>query len=320
MIKTNLLESIKIYNKAVKVEKSGNLNEAEKLYLDAIKTNPVLFQAHYNLANVKKKTNCYNEAILHYKKSIELNSNFIAAYNNLGSVLKDLGKIDEAEKNFKIALKLKPNLNQTKINYESILDLKKLTKIVQPSKRNKKNLNLVSNLNTFMSERMVENELVHEIYNLRSDELDKEKNFSDARYGNGKFSNFKLFENNSKIIQKVKTDLTSIMEQAVKSKIYIKESFYNILKTDSGTQPHNHISPFDRNFGYKDQKFSLTYYLTVGDQKASEPGILKLYNPEKEILPKNGQILIFPAHQIHGAIYNGKKDRIMIGVNFYSLN
>ena len=43
MIKTNLLESIKIYNKAVEVEKSGNLNEAEKLYLDVIKTNPVLF-------------------------------------------------------------------------------------------------------------------------------------------------------------------------------------------------------------------------------------------------------------------------------------
>ena len=72
--------------------------------------------------------------------------------------------------------------------------------------------------------------------------------------------------------------------------------------------------------GYKNQKFSLTYYLSIGDQKSDEPGILNLYDPKKEILPTKGLLLIFPANQKHSSIYNGKEDRIMIGVNFYSLN
>ena len=70
--------------------------------------------------------------------------------------------------------------------------------------------------------------------------------------------------------------------------------------------------------GYEYQKFSLVYYLSVGDQKSSEPGILNLFDPKKEFLPSNGLLLIFPATQKHAATYNGKEDRIMIGVNFYS--
>ena len=70
------------------------------------------------------------------------------------------------------------------------------------------------------------------------------------------------------------------------------------------------------------EKYSLVYYIEVGDQKSNEPGILKLFYKEKEILqiiPSNGTIVIFPADQIHSAAYNGKKDRIMIGINFYGL-
>ena len=67
------------------------------------------------------------------------------------------------------------------------------------------------------------------------------------------------------------------------------------------------------------QKYSLTYYLAIGDQNCSKPGILKLKNPDKGILPSKGMIMIFPADRSHSAIYNGKEDRIMIGVNFYSL-
>ena len=68
-----------------------------------------------------------------------------------------------------------------------------------------------------------------------------------------------------------------------------------------------------------DQKFSLTYYLDIGDQDCSEPGVLKLQDPNKEILPSEGMIVIFPASRKHSAVYNGAKDRVMIGINFYSL-
>ena len=67
------------------------------------------------------------------------------------------------------------------------------------------------------------------------------------------------------------------------------------------------------------KKYSLTYYLSVGDQNCSKPGILKLYDPDEEILPSEGTIVIFPADRNHSAAYGGKIDRVMIGVNFYSL-
>ena len=67
------------------------------------------------------------------------------------------------------------------------------------------------------------------------------------------------------------------------------------------------------------QKYSLVYYLSVGDQTDSEPGILKLNDPVEDILPCDGMIVIIPANREHSAVYNGKTDRIMIGVNFYSI-
>ena len=34
---------------------------------------------------------------------------------------------------------------------------------------------------------------------------------------------------------------------------------------------------------------------------------------------QEGMIAIFPASRKHSAVYNGKTDRVMIGINFYSL-
>ena len=109
------------------------------------------------------------------------------------------------------------------------------------------------------------------------------------------------------------------MSKAVNSDIFIIESFFNILRTRSGLTSHNHINDFDEIENLTNKKYSLTYYLSVGDQKSSEPGILKIYDPITEILPSPGTIVIFPSSRQHSVFYNGKTDRIMIGVNFYAL-
>ena len=96
-------------------------------------------------------------------------------------------------------------------------------------------------------------------------------------------------------------------------------TFFNIFQKNSGIAPHAHIRDFDNDNGLVNQKYSLVYYLSVGDQKCSEPGILKFYDPDEEILPSAGTIVIFPANRNHLAVYGGKTDRVMIGVNFYSL-
>ncbi|MDA7577349.1 hypothetical protein N8700_04985, partial [Candidatus Pelagibacter sp.] len=114
--------------------------------------------------------------------------------------------------------------------------------------------------------------------------------------------------------------LLKMMKQAVRSEVYIYESFLNIFSSGSGSIPHNHITNFDKINDLINQKFSLQYYLSVGDQTCSEPGIFKLNNPDEEILPTNGMVVIIPANRNHSAVYNGKKDRVMIGVNFYSLS
>ena len=87
----------------------------------------------------------------------------------------------------------------------------------------------------------------------------------------------------------------------------------------SGTTPHDHINLFDKTRGLVSKKFSLTYYLSVGDQNCNEPGNLQLYAPSEEIKLSEGMVVIIPAYRKHCAIYNGGEDRIMIGINFYSL-
>ena len=42
-------------------------------------------------------------------------------------------------------------------------------------------------------------------------------------------------------------------------------------------------------------------------------------NPSEEILPSEGLIVIFPADRYHSVIYDGTKDRMIIGDNFYSI-
>ena len=108
-----------------------------------------------------------------------------------------------------------------------------------------------------------------------------------------------------------------MIKNEIKSDVFIIDSFFNILGSGGGSVPHHHLNSFDNTFNLSKQKFSLTYYLSVGDQNCKEPGIFKLYEPNEEILPSEGMIMIIPSSRKHSAVYEGKTDRIMIGLNFY---
>ena len=75
----------------------------------------------------------------------------------------------------------------------------------------------------------------------------------------------------------------------------------------------------DQNFNLASKKYSLVYYLDIGDQDCDTPGILKLHNPEEDILPEKGMIIIIGAERFHSVSYRGNKKRVMVGVNFYGL-
>ena len=345
-------------NLGITLDKLGRLEDAEVSYKKAIKLKPDFADAYSNLGAIFQKLNKLDEAEASYKKTIELKPDYIIAYINLGSALKRLHRLDEAEVvynkvlefkcddfntynnlgvalselerfeeaevSYKKAIELKPNFAQAHHNLRNTIKINKLLKIQKTIKPGKKNSATRLTSDPFISNRDVDVKLLSYLYKMNSIELYKLKDNlfgkQAARYGNGKCSeNFHLFDNDSITIKTVEKDLINIMSEAVKSDVFVIDSFFNILNAGSGTIPHGHTDTFDEARGLDKHKYSLVYYLSVGDQKCSEPGILKLYDPDEEILPSEGMIVIIPADRLHSAVYDGKLDRVMIGVNFYSL-
>ena len=319
--------------------KLSKFDEAEASYRKAIEFKPDYIEAHNNLGNLFNEHGKFNEAEASYRKAIEFKPDYAEACNNLGAVLHDRGIIDEAEKNFKKALqfdidpskkiKIYQNLDRISkqkellFNIQQINDSKNKTKVSFIKKENTKSLRPELRLlnDIFTSELEIKEDLINDLYNLESYTLtSRSKTLKKyPRYGNGIISDFRLFEKNFASKKNLEKSLKEIMRQAVNSDIFIMESFFNIMSAGSGSSIHKHINYFDLEKGLINQKFSLVYYPLVGDQNCSESGILKLYDPDQEFLPKAGQVIIFPANRYHSSIYNGKKDRVMIGVNFYSL-
>ena len=189
-----------------------------------------------------------------------------------------------------------------------------LLKSKKPIKESTVSVNNVSNpkgvtrltSNPLILHRAVEAEFIASLYEMSSRKIEEAK---DARYGNGTCSlDFNLFTDNRDIVKTVAQDLKIIMMKAVKSEIYIDDSFFNILGAGSGTTPHRHINNLDKIKGLNldKKKYSLAYYLSEGDQKCIQPGILKLYDPSQEILPRGGMITIIPATRRHSSDYSGK--------------
>ena len=306
-------------------------DEAEASYKKAIELKPDFIAALNNLSSTQRILFKFEEAIVNYKKIIKINPMFSEVYNNLGTILVDLNKYDEAEKSYRKAIELDSNNMFSRNALITLIKQKKLLNFIKKGKVNmKNNINSLKSVSTklfdpnlrlspnpFISNRAVEAELIADHYKINFKELNKT---TDGRYGNGKCSDFQLFENDLTILKVVAEDLTNIMKLAVKSDIFIFDSFLNIYRAGSGTTPHSHINQFDKINKLTNQKYSLTYYLSVGDQNCSEPGNLRLYDPSEEIKLSEGSLVIIPATRKHAAVYNGSKDRIMIGINFYSLS
>ena len=295
----------------------NKLEDAKKIFINLLKRYPVNSEINHLLGFTFQLLNKIDEAIIYYQKAVKIEPNFAEAHKNLGNMFYKLGRINEAEPCYKKSIQIDPTLEEAKINLEIVLEQKKvfewITKNKKVNKKEKKNFDK----NPFVTERKVESNLLEQLYKIQTLELEKTK---DVRFGNGKCSSdMKLFEKKNEIIKSFSKDIINIIKKVIGSEIYVVDSFLNILKTGSGTKPHKHLAPFDKKTGLDKQKYSLTYYVSVGDQTGKEPGILKLYDPDEEILPSEGTMVIIPSGRTHSSLYDGNKDRVMIGANFYSL-
>ena len=307
-------------NLGVTLQELGRLDEAEASYTQAIALKPDFAKAHSNLGITLRELGRLDEAEASYTQAITLKPDFAAAYFKLGQILYANGDIDRAieihQKAYEIDSSMRENELLLNVLRSKITRVKTAQNI---NTVNKSDTELGLNSNIIIQDRVVEAELISHLYEINSSSLDEAPG---PRYGNGRCSpDYSLFNNDQFIIKTVKDDLIKIMKLAVKSEIYVFDSFFNIYGAGAGIPPHQHFNKLDKDryHNLERQKYSLVYYLSVGDQDCSEPGILKLYGPEQDILPCEGMIIIFPASRMHSAVYGGQTDRVMIGVNFYSL-
>ena len=301
------------YNLGGALQELDKLHDSAKSYENAIALEPENAQAHNNLAIVLRELDQLEEAEASCRKAIVLDPEYAEAHSCLSIILYANGDLNSALESIKKAYSINPKLKIIKL----LLAVLKARKTHKTSKVSISNIRSISN--PLILNRAVEQELITKLYEMKSLELEKTK---DPSYGNARGSGYQLFQDDhSSIIKTVEEDLVRILREAIKADIHVKDSFFTILGAGGGVNRHNHISALDidSSLNLINQKFSLVYYLSVGDQDCTEPGILKLYDPIENILPREGMIIIFPADRHHSVVYNGKKDRIIIGINFYSL-
>ena len=326
--------------------------EAELSFRKAIELKPDLAEAHTNLGQIQIDLNKPQKAELSFRKAIELKPNFAEAYTNLGQILIDLNKPQEAELSFRKAIELKPDW-ETYFKYAGCVFTRREFEVVITNLLEAKSLDLKNHQKAYLNaalkatdleknylinidkskvskslinkrkdklvlNRQREDELLTYLYSVKNRELN---NTIDARYGKGFCSqNLHFFDDQSTIISKLSDDLKRICRKELGLKeVMICESFFNIFKSGSisGAKSHFHMGKRDTFFGLGFNKYSLIYYLDIGDQNGEDPGILKFYDPDEEILPTNNMLVIFGAERYHSVSYYGTKDRVVISANFF---
>ena len=344
-----------IINQAFKLHSEGRISEATKFYQYLINQGLQDHRLFYNFGVLVNGLGKLPEAESLYRKAIKLKPDFAEAYYNLGTILKNLGRLKEAESSYRKAIEIKPDW-QTYFLYASCIFQRKEFEVVTNTLLEAQSLNLENhqkaNINAAMKattiaknnsifstnlnisreskslinksknklvlNRQSGDELIKYLYSVNNREL---SNTIDARYGKGFCSqDLYFFDDQSPIISNLSDDLQQICKEALGlTEIFICESFFNIFKSGSsaGAKHHNHIGTRDSCFGLAFNKYSLIYYLEIGDQIGEDPGILKLYEPYEEILPTNDMLIIIGAERNHSVSYFGNKDRVVISANFY---
>lgn len=144
MFKTNTRHSIAIKIKlALELQNKGRLIEAEKIFKEVLKLEPVNIDAlhllgvnyfhlknfdssieyiskaikrncnnamfHFHLGNVYYELKIINKALDSYLSAIEINPNYANAHNNIGCINRDLRNYDDAIKAFEKVAEIEPN-------------------------------------------------------------------------------------------------------------------------------------------------------------------------------------------------------------------
>ena len=109
VLKTNFNHFESIYNLGTIFAQTKRFDLAKQLLFKAIKIQPNYADAHNNFGNVLKELGEYEKAISSYKKVIQIQPNYANAHYNLGIVLAKLGEYEKAISSYEKAIQIQPN-------------------------------------------------------------------------------------------------------------------------------------------------------------------------------------------------------------------
>ena len=232
---------------AFKLKELGRLKEAESNYRQAVALRPDLAEAHNNLGHLLQELNRWDEAEPMIRRAIALRPEYADAHFNLGKALHVKGDKDSALESLKKA----SEINSESKQYGALLN------ILTSRKYNEKNLNAVNDslthkvqfslpANPFISSRPVEQDLISNLSEVGTREMDKALNT--PVFGNGRCSlGYNMFTEDYPFLKTLEQDLINIMKGAVNSEIYVVDSFFNIYSAGAGIHPHTHLNELDEN-------------------------------------------------------------------------
>ena len=333
-----------LYNQRAEYQKALEITKK------ALDCQPQNADAYFNLSTIYNNLGQTHNGILAIKKSINLRSNDANSYFKLGALKNEVGDYGEAviairkamengyskatDCNYTIAASKfgmekyeeSRKLLEDTMTHDSVDDQERLefriaiesirTKLMYKHGELKENSDGGPNM-VIKRHRDVSNNLIQELKEIEIKPLSETQ---DSRYGNGKCSNFGLLEKTTNEIRQLKEDIVTLIKKEMKMLPYGLEtnSFLNVFSKGAGQPPHTHLRTQDKMFDRGKNKYSLVYYIDIGDQECEHPGLLRLHEPEETIKPTNGLIVIIPAARLHSVHYGGDKIRMMVGVNFYA--
>lgn len=84
------------YNLGVFNQSKGNIDDAIRNYVDALRIKPDLAQARSNLATIYYGQGKVTEALKEYKEALKITPDLIETYCNMGNAYCDLGEFGKA--------------------------------------------------------------------------------------------------------------------------------------------------------------------------------------------------------------------------------
>lgn len=95
--------------RANEMQRTGQLRQAAKIYLDVLAEYPRHFEASYMLGIACLRTGEPAAAETHLRRAVEINPRHAAAHNNHGNALRALRRLDDAHRSYSYAIALKPD-------------------------------------------------------------------------------------------------------------------------------------------------------------------------------------------------------------------